>query len=58
VWSAILDDFADLEIKIWSLEGAPNNQAGDDIKITDAAPIVRTVDGDLTRQRLSSRWPE
>jgi putative SOS response-associated peptidase YedK len=38
--SAILDDFADLEIKVWFSEGAPNIQARDDIKITDTVLIV------------------
>ena len=58
--SAILEDFADLKIKIRFSEGAPNIQARDDIKITDTAPIVRTVDGesragDLVQRRWS--WP-
>jgi hypothetical protein len=38
--SAIPDDFANLKIKVWSSEGAPNIQARDDIKITDTVPIV------------------
>ena len=38
--SAIPDDFADLKIKIWFSEGAPNIQPRDDIKIMDAVPIV------------------
>jgi hypothetical protein len=38
--SAIPDDFADLKIKVWFSEGAPNIQPRDDIKIMDAVPIV------------------
>lgn len=58
--AAIFEDFADLKIKIRFSEGAPNIQARQDIKITDVAPIVRTVDGerdvgDLVQRRWS--WP-
>ena len=58
--AAILEDFADLKIKIRCSEGAPNIEARDDIKITDIAPIVRTMDGehdagDLVQRRWS--WP-
>ena len=52
--SAILEDFADLKIKIRFSEGAPNIQARDDIKITDTAPIVRTVYGESSRRRPRS----
>ena len=38
--SAIPDDFADLKIKVWFSEGAPNIRARDDIKITDTVLIV------------------
>jgi putative SOS response-associated peptidase YedK len=38
--SAIPDDFADLKIKVWFSEGAPNIQARDDITITDTVLIV------------------
>jgi putative SOS response-associated peptidase YedK len=56
----IFEDFADLKIKIRFSEGAPNIQARQDIKITDTAPIVRTVEGepnagDLVQRRWS--WP-
>jgi putative SOS response-associated peptidase YedK len=56
----ILEEFADLRIRIRFSEGAPNIQARDDIKITDTAPVVRTVDGersagDLVQRRWS--WP-
>ena len=58
--SSIIEEFADLKIKIWFSEGRPNVEARDDIKITDVAPIVRTVDGgrgegDLVQRRWS--WP-
>ncbi len=57
----IFEDFADLKIKIRFSEGAPNIEARQDIKITDTAPIVRTIDGerdagDLVQRRWS--WPE
>ena len=58
--SKIFEDFADLKIKIRFSEGAPNIEARQDIKITDTAPIVSTVDGerdagDLVQRRWS--WP-
>lgn len=58
--ASILEDFADLKIKIRFGEGAPNIEARDDIKITDVGPIIRTVDGarregDLVQRRWS--WP-
>ena len=58
--AAIFEDFSDLKIKIRFSEGTPNIQARDDIKITDIAPIVRTIDGerdagDLVQRRWSWR---
>jgi putative SOS response-associated peptidase YedK len=58
--AAILEDFADLKIKIRFSEGMPDIRARQDIKITDKAPIVRTSDGkqnagDLIQRRWS--WP-
>ncbi|MCP3404799.1 SOS response-associated peptidase [Bradyrhizobium sp. CCGB01] len=58
--ASIIEDFADLKIKIRFGEGAPNIEARDDIKITDVGPIIRTVDGvrgegDLVQRRWS--WP-
>jgi putative SOS response-associated peptidase YedK len=58
--AAIFEDFANLKIKIRFSEGTPNIQARQDIKITDTAPIVRTVEGepdagDLVQRRWS--WP-
>ena len=58
--AVILQDFADLKIKIRFSEGLPNIEARDDIKITDTAPIVRAIEGernggDLVQRRWS--WP-
>jgi putative SOS response-associated peptidase YedK len=56
--ATIAEDFADLKIKIKFSEGVPNIEARADIKITDVAPIVRTVErgeGDLVQRRWS--WP-
>ncbi len=58
--AAIAEDFADLKIKIRFSEGVPNVQAREDIKITDTAPIIRTIDGaageaDMVQRRWS--WP-
>lgn len=58
--AGILEDFADLKIEIRFSEGMPNIQARDDIRITDNAPIVRSVEnkrgtGDLVQRRWS--WP-
>lgn len=55
----IASDFSDLKIKIDFPEGAPNFEARDDIRITDAAPIVRAGSvpgrGQLVQRRWS--WP-
>ena len=58
--ASIIEEFADLKIKIVFSEGAPNIEARQDIKITDVAPIVRTIEGsrnqgDLVQRRWS--WP-
>ena len=59
--ASIAEDFADLKITIRFSEGVPNLEAREDIRITDPAPIVRTIDGvrgegDLVQRRWS--WPE
>ncbi|MBY3060358.1 SOS response-associated peptidase [Rhizobium leguminosarum] len=59
--ASIVEDFAELKIKIRFGEGTPNIEARDDIKITDVAPIIRTVEGvrgegDLVQRRWS--WPQ
>ncbi|BCG86568.1 DUF159 family protein [Mesorhizobium sp. 113-3-9] len=58
--ASIVEDFADLKIKIRFSEGAPNIEAREDIKITDIGPIIRAVgdasgEGDLVQRRWS--WP-
>ena len=58
--ASIVEDFADLNIKIQMSEGTPNVPAREDIRITDVAPIVRSTDGapgsgDLVNRRWS--WP-
>lgn len=58
--ASIVEDFADLKIKIRFSEGRPNLEARDDIKITDVAPIIRKVEGvrgegDMVQRRWS--WP-
>lgn len=56
----IADDFSNIKIKIRFPEGTPNIEPRDDIKITDTAPIVRTVDGDREAGELVQRrwsWP-
>jgi putative SOS response-associated peptidase YedK len=58
--ASIVEDFADLKIKIRFSEGSPNIPAHVDIKITDTGPIIRSVEGatdegDLVQRRWS--WP-
>lgn len=56
--ASIIEDFADLKIRLRFPEGMPNIQARADIKITETAPIVRTLErggGDLVQRRWS--WP-
>ena len=58
--ASLFADFSEIKIKIRFSEGKPNLEARDDIKMTDAAPIVRTIDGapqagDLVQRRWS--WP-
>jgi putative SOS response-associated peptidase YedK len=58
--ASIVEDFAHLKIKIRFGEGTPNVEAREDIKITDMAPIIRTIEGapgegDLVQRRWS--WP-
>jgi putative SOS response-associated peptidase YedK len=55
--AAIFEDFADLKIKIRFSEGTPKIQARQDIKITDTAPIMRTIDGEVDAGDLvQRRW--
>jgi putative SOS response-associated peptidase YedK len=54
--ASIVEDFADLKIKIRFSEGRPSIEARDDIKITIVGPIVWTVErlrgeGDMVQRR-------
>lgn len=56
--ATIAEDFEDLKIKITFSEGVPNVAPRADIKITDTAPIVRSLErgaGDFVQRRWS--WP-
>ncbi|MGH7155574.1 MAG: SOS response-associated peptidase family protein [Acetobacteraceae bacterium] len=58
--AAVMETFADLKIRIRFSEGMPNIEPRDDIRISDTAPIVRTVDGDRQAGDLVQRrwsWP-
>lgn len=58
--ATIAEDFADLKIKIRFPEGTPNVAAREDIKISDTAPIVRSIDGQRGAGELVNRrwsWP-
>jgi putative SOS response-associated peptidase YedK len=58
--ASIMEDFEELEIAIDTPEGTPNVAAREDIKITDVAPIVMSVDGEPGRGLLVNRrwsWP-
>lgn len=63
--ASIMEDFDDLKIKIDLPEGTPNVAAREDIKITDMAPIVRSVEvaptaeqggGLAVGQLVNRRW--
>lgn len=58
--ASIVENFADLKIKIRFGEGAPNLEAREDIKITDLGPIVTGIDGAPNEAELVQRrwsWP-
>lgn len=58
--ASIVEDFEDLKIKIRTPEGKPNVPARDDIRMTDMAPIVRSVEGERGLGELVNRrwsWP-
>jgi putative SOS response-associated peptidase YedK len=55
--ATIIDGFADLDIDLRFPEGLPNIQPRADIKITDAAPIVRAGTGGRgTGEMVQRRW--
>jgi putative SOS response-associated peptidase YedK len=55
----IIEEFADLKIRIRFNEGVPNLEPRDDIKITDRGPIIRRMaeaeEAELVQRRWS--WP-
>ncbi|WP_119258546.1 SOS response-associated peptidase [Shinella zoogloeoides] len=58
--ASVIEEFEHLKINIRFPEGRPNIEAREDIRITDTAPIVRSVEGDrgvgeLVQRRWS--WP-
>ena len=58
--ASILEDFDDLEINIETPEGIPNVEPRADIRMTDVAPIVRSIDGRARAGELVNRrwsWP-
>ncbi len=58
--ASIVEDFDGLKIKINMPEGTPNVAARADIKMTDIAPIVRSVEGERGVGELVNRrwsWP-
>ena len=58
--ASIAEDFSNLKIKIKTPEGTPNVAAREDIKISDTAPIVRSVEGERGVGELVNRrwsWP-
>ena len=58
--ASIMEDFDDLKIKIKTPEGTPNVPARADIKISETAPIVRSVEGERGVGELVNRrwsWP-
>jgi putative SOS response-associated peptidase YedK len=58
--ASVMDDFDDLKIKIELPEGTPNVPSREDIRITDTAPIVRSVEGLRAAGAVVNRrwsWP-
>lgn len=58
--ASVIEEFEHLKIKIRFPEGRPNIEAREDIRITDTAPIVRSIErergvGELVQRRWS--WP-
>ena len=58
--ASIEDDLAELRIGIRTTEGRPNVPAREDIRISDTAPIVRSIEGERGVGELVNRrwsWP-
>ena len=55
--ASVIEEFEHLKIGIRFPEGRPNIEAREDIKITDTAPVVRSVEGDrATGELVQRRW--
>jgi putative SOS response-associated peptidase YedK len=59
--ASIMEDFDDLEINIETPEGVPEAEARADIKMTEVAPIVRSIEKDPGNRRavgelVNRRW--
>lgn len=54
--ASIIEDFADLKIKVRMPEGTPNVAARDDIRISDSAPIVRRAGTRDEVELVNRRW--
>lgn len=52
----IIEEFADLKIRIRFNQGIPNLEPRDDIKITDTAPIVRRMENTDDIELVQCRW--
>lgn len=52
----IIEEFADLKIRIRFNQGIPNLEPRDDIKITDTAPIVRRMENTDDMELVQCRW--
>lgn len=53
--ASIIEDFDGLKIRIALPEGTPNVPAREDIRISDTAPIVRSLDGERGAAELVNR---
>lgn len=58
--ASIMEDFDELEVNIEAPEGIPNVEPRADIKMTDTAPIIRSIEGTRAAGELVNRrwsWP-
>lgn len=54
----IIEEFADLKIRIRFGEGVPNLEPRDDIRITDPGPIIRRMGDTDDVELVQRRWTE
>jgi putative SOS response-associated peptidase YedK len=54
--ATIMEDFADMKIRIDTPEGIPNVEPRADIRITDVAPIVRACANEGAAALVQRRW--